>query len=619
MKITIGETREGKKVGFDLDTLIVTRLLIQANSGAGKSYLLRKLMEELFGHIQVIAIDPEGEFATLREKFGFVLVGKGGETPADTRTAADVAEKLLELKASAICDLYEMKSAERHVWVKKFLDAMIDAPKKLWHPAIVIVDEAHIFCPEKGAGESEAKQSMIDLTSRGRKRGFGAVWATQRLAKVDKDATSGLLNRLVGGTFEDVDIKRALDLLSIPPENKREISEQLRTLDPGWFYAFGRAVSKTRVLFKVGKVETSHPQPGSAKHAAEPPPPPEKVQALLPKLADLPKIAEEKAQTVANLKKRIRELSTELATTKKAALQATQLHRGATTPVIEDRVLKNAVHDAVRQTLEVRDQDWLRAVRDYQVGLNKRIVDFASGIAAAVERYPFREPKHISKIAVEVLMKKPPSTDIVLSGIKEVPSRVIPQAGISGQPSPVAAREETGPESSLGEDTPAHSNGEVSRPQMRILAELAMFESLRITPLPKKMLAAASGVSHSSSGYDKNLSTLRTKGMIDYPSPGMIALSDPGRSVAPPIEEPAYPAAMLERCKEVISGPQFRILEELFRAYPDAIDRTTLAEKVGQSETSSGYDKNISTLRSAGMVEYPAQGQVKAANWLFLE
>jgi hypothetical protein len=95
------------------------------------------------------------------------VVGKGGETPADTRTAADVAEKLLELKASAICDLYEMKSAERHVWVAKFLDAMIEAPKKLWHPVIVIVDEAHLFCPEKGAGDSEAKQSMIDLTTRG--------------------------------------------------------------------------------------------------------------------------------------------------------------------------------------------------------------------------------------------------------------------------------------------------------------------------------------------------------------------------------------------------------------------------------------------------------------------
>src|SRR5579883_3355471 len=102
MKIEIGKTETGSAIGFDLDTLITTRLLIQANSGAGKSYLLRVLMEQLFGHIQVIAIDPEGEFASLREKYGFVLVGKGGETPADVRSAAVVAERLLELRASAI-------------------------------------------------------------------------------------------------------------------------------------------------------------------------------------------------------------------------------------------------------------------------------------------------------------------------------------------------------------------------------------------------------------------------------------------------------------------------------------------------------------------------------------
>lgn len=179
MKINIGKTSEGRDVSFDLDTLISTRLLIQANSGAGKSWLLRRLMEQLFGHVQVIAIDPEGEFATLREKYGYVLVGKGGETPADPRTAAAVAEKLLEIRASAVCDIYEMRPPDRHQWVRLFLEAMINAPKKLWHPVIVIVDEAHMFCPEKGAGESAAQESMIDLCTRGRKRGYCAVWATQ--------------------------------------------------------------------------------------------------------------------------------------------------------------------------------------------------------------------------------------------------------------------------------------------------------------------------------------------------------------------------------------------------------------------------------------------------------
>ena len=149
MNITVGKSGE-KEVSLNLDVLLRTRLLIQANSGKGKSWLLRRLAEQLFGKIQVIIIDPEGEFASLREKFGYVLVGKGGETPADPRSAALVAHKLLELRAPAVCDLYEMKPSSRHEWVQRFFEGMIDAPKNLWHPCILMLDEAHVFCPEKG-------------------------------------------------------------------------------------------------------------------------------------------------------------------------------------------------------------------------------------------------------------------------------------------------------------------------------------------------------------------------------------------------------------------------------------------------------------------------------------
>src|SRR6266404_9626574 len=175
MKIILGKVGT-KAAHLDLDALLRGRLLIQANSGKGKSWLLRRIAEELFGKVQVIIIDPEGEFATLREKFGYVLVGKGGETPADPRSAALVAHKLLELRASAICDIYEMKHQQRHAWVRTFLEAMIDIPKTLWgRQVVVIIDEAHMFCPEKGKGESEAYGAMVDLCTRGRKRGYCAV------------------------------------------------------------------------------------------------------------------------------------------------------------------------------------------------------------------------------------------------------------------------------------------------------------------------------------------------------------------------------------------------------------------------------------------------------------
>lgn len=49
-KIVIGtNVQTGKNISIDVDVLLSSRLLLQANSGKGKSYLLRKLCEQLFG------------------------------------------------------------------------------------------------------------------------------------------------------------------------------------------------------------------------------------------------------------------------------------------------------------------------------------------------------------------------------------------------------------------------------------------------------------------------------------------------------------------------------------------------------------------------------------------
>lgn len=328
-----------RNVSIDLDVLLRTRLLVQANSGGGKSWLLRRLAEQLFGKIPVIIIDPEGEFATLREKYGYVLVGKGGETPADPRSAALVAHKLLELRASAVCDLYEMKSFERHHWVAIFVDAITNAPKKLWRPTVFIVDEAHTFCPEKGAGESEASEAMVGSTTRWRKRRFCPIWATQRLGKLRKDASAELLNRMIGPTFEDVDLKRAAELLSIKSEDRREFDSQMRVLEPGNFFALGRAITKERLLVHVGDVETSH-EIEDSKYGSEAPPTPDKIKELLPKLADLPKQAEEKAKTEAELRSEIRSLKAQLRTQPTVAKEV---------KVVDREAIQRAVNQAALQ------------------------------------------------------------------------------------------------------------------------------------------------------------------------------------------------------------------------------------------------------------------------------
>src|SRR6266487_1866166 len=194
-------------VSIDLPTLIDTRLLVQANSGGGKSWLLRRLLEQSHGKVQQIVIDLEGEFATLREKYDYVLAGKEGDTPAEPNSAALLAQKLLELNASAIIDLYELHYQERKHFVRLFLESMVKAPKTLWHPCLVVIDEAHKFCPEKET--SEASSAVIDLATLGRKRGFCEILATQRISKLNKDVAAECNNKLIGRTGLDMARKRA--------------------------------------------------------------------------------------------------------------------------------------------------------------------------------------------------------------------------------------------------------------------------------------------------------------------------------------------------------------------------------------------------------------------------
>lgn len=320
----------GPGLRCDLERLVTTRLLVQANSGGGKSWLLRRLLEQTAGKIQQLVIDPEGEFSTLRERFDYVLAAKsGGDTAADPRTAKLLAERLLELRVSAILDIYELDPHARILFVRRFLEALVDAPKALWHPALVVVDEAHTFCPE--VGNAESATAVKALATRGRKRGFCAVFATQRLSKFAKDAAAECNNKLIGRTSLDVDMVRAGDELGFSKPDR----QQLREVDDGEFFAFGPALSRTVTRVSVGPVRTTHPEAGG-RLALSAPPPTSRVKALLPKLADLPAEAADRERT-------LDELKAELATTKRELTIARKEHPApvAATKVVEKFVLKD--------------------------------------------------------------------------------------------------------------------------------------------------------------------------------------------------------------------------------------------------------------------------------------
>lgn len=298
--------RDRNGVRVNIEALIASRLLLTANSGGGKSHAIRQLLEETHGKVQHIVIDREGEFGTLRESYPYLLVGPGGELAADLRSAPLLAKKLLELGVNAIVDLSEIALPQQRQYVAAFFNAMSDAPRALWHDVLVVLDEGHLFAPQKfKKGEKYAADSLAAVSlaaSIWRKRGFCLAVATQRIAKLDNDVAAELLNKMIGRTSEE-DRRRAGDELGMG----NEASRGLRHLEPGTFWVYGPAVTTEPLIVRTVKdLKTRPPKRGAAREAA--PPTPAAIRAIADALAELPKEAAEEAHTIEGLRARIVQL-----------------------------------------------------------------------------------------------------------------------------------------------------------------------------------------------------------------------------------------------------------------------------------------------------------------------
>ena len=255
VRIEIGRDESGSPAGMDLEELLATRLLVQGNSGSGKSHLLRRLLEGSAGLVQQVVIDPEGDFTSLSDTFGHLSIEASDYSLPEIRR---IAARIREHRASAVLSLEGLEQESQMRCAAEFLSALFDAPRDHWYPALVIVDEAQLFAPA-GGGEvtDEVRRAslgaMTNLMCRGRKRGLAGVIATHRLAKLAKNVAAEASNFLMGRTFLDIDMARAADLLGM----ERRQAEVIRDLERGQFLALGPALSRRAIQVRIGEVRTA--------------------------------------------------------------------------------------------------------------------------------------------------------------------------------------------------------------------------------------------------------------------------------------------------------------------------------------------------------------------------
>ena len=248
----MGTVAQGAPAKLDIEELLATRLLVQGNSGSGKSHLLRRLLEQSAEWVQQVIIDPEGDFVTLADKYGHVVID-GERSEAEL---IGIASRIRQHRVSCVLSLEGLDIENQMRAAAQFLNGLFDADREFWFPVLVVVDEAQMFAPAIGGDVDVRKMSlgaMTNLMCRGRKRGLAGVIATQRLAKLAKNVAAEASNFLMGRTFLDIDMARAADLLGMD----RRQAEMFRDLPRGSFVALGPALSRRPLPVTIGPVETS--------------------------------------------------------------------------------------------------------------------------------------------------------------------------------------------------------------------------------------------------------------------------------------------------------------------------------------------------------------------------
>jgi len=458
---------------------------------------------------------------------------------------------------STIIDVSELKKHERIIFVKRFLDSLVDSPRKLWHPCLIVVDEAHQFCPQ--TSKSDSASSVIDLMTRGRKRGFCGVLATQRLSKLHKDAAAECNNKLIGRTGLDVDRKRASEELGF---TSKEDERSLRYLDPGQFYAFGNAISKEILAVKVGSVNTSHPEPGaSLKQSA---PTPENIKKVLKDVIDLPKEVEEEIRTREDMQKKIIEL--------KRSIRV--LEKGKPEVQIDEK----AIERAREQALVEAERAYIKQTNNIKSELIKLqlfIKQFVDKGARIIDvEIPSVEVKTINLIKKLPIPKEPPKPGVISEPI------------ING-------------------NTPLRAGA------MKMLGWLA---SAHPQPLTKQRIATLAGFSVKGGTFSTYLSELKRNGWIF--GDRELSITQEGLDNAP--EMPPLPSGeeLIDLWASKFRAGAGKLLKLICEKYPNSITKEDLGYESGFEPSGGTFNQYLSELRRNKLIDING-GELKAATEFF--
>lgn len=581
-------------LSLPLDTVTST-IGVLGGKGMGKTNFGSVLVEELSkAGMHWSYLDPLGVVWGLRHSAdgkgpgveAVILGGVHGDIPIEPTGGTVVADFVVDEPVNVIVDFSRKiggetwSKGEKIKFVTEYAERLFKRQGDLLNgrrrePIFQILDEAARYIPQlipHGATElARCVGAWETLTEEGRNVGIGVCFLTQRSGRINKsvlELVDALFSfRLVGPNS----VEAVMNWMGehVPKEQIHKHIEILRSLDrgralaisPGWLKFEGVIGIRARETFD----SSATPKPGERQQRAT-------GRAAKP---DLAKYVERMKETIeraeandpAKLKARIRELEKNFKSIKVDTPTSTK-----DGTEIDQRAVDRAVERAV---------DKVRA--EFKKGINLR-EHIISTTKKGLERILLGIP------VFEGMNVETPPTKIDTRTVLLPVDRTAP------------------PQTKIKYDGPLQLGG----PHKRILKALAELRSIGKDQPPTEMIAAWAGYRHGGGGFNNPIGNLRTWGLVDGTSLTEEGLKISGIMPTPDQEE------VHRRIRNILDGPERKILDVLLQLHGESISKEELAEKSGYTFGGGGFNNPLGRLRTAGFVEYSGQG-AKACDWLFTE
>ena len=545
---------------------LAKHIAILGKTGSGKSNLAKTIAEDLLARGErVCVIDPTGTWWGLRlmadgdTPSGHPIVIFGGQhadLPIGAAHGAAIARAIGTSSTPAIIDTRDLTVSDRTRFFTGFAETLVRANRG---ELTLILDEAHLFMLQSGARVGGGAPAMLhagnNLVSLGRGVGLSIVLISQRPAKLHKDSLT--------------QVETLVAMRLIAPQDRNAIDDWIGE----WADAQdGRELARSLPSLPTGDAwiwspEMDHLERAHCPLAATY----DSGHARTRESTDLPAI------DVAEIAARLEEVGAEVLADDPKALR----RRIA---VLERELRKKAPAAVDEAELERRVGAALVPVHE----------DYARRLSKA--------DRAISGLAGEVR---------ALAGKLEEARTSF--ADLPAPPKPRRPRPEPRPLWA-----PAPSGG-LTGPQQRVLDALAWLEGMGIAePASRVQAAFLAGYKPGGGAFNNTLGSLRSAGLIEYPSSGEIALTDGGRMRAREADMPLTTEALQHAVMNRLSGPQRRVLQPVIAAWPDEMSVEELADAAGYEAGGGAFNNTRGSLRSLGLIEYPAPGMVVARPVLFV-